>query len=490
MTREEFSFIYRQGEEAVYALFQSLLARLEKAEARIGELQAQLNQNSSNSSRPPSQDGFKEPPPAAPRSLRQKSGRRPGGQPGHAGKTLLPSATPTRVVVRRWQAPAGQEPCPGCQEPKARYRPATQRPFERRQVFDLPEAWPPPLEVSEYRLQAVQCPRCGRRELASLPAGVHAPGAVQYGPNLAARALYLCQRQFLPVERTAEALATLFGAQVSAGWVVAQSAALATKLKEQDQAVRARLADTAKEPVVHFDETSLSVGGKLYWLHSATTEKLSAFFFSPKRGRVAIESFGIMARRREGGWCVHDCWGPYLSYEDGQQHALCGAHLLRELRFAHEQLGQGWAKQVAELLLEARQRKEKAAAAGRSVAAAEELDRRFHELLDAQEGQMTKGAAVPPRKAKALWLRLRKYASMVLAFVHVPEVPFTNNQAERDVRMSKLRQKISGGFRSVAAGEAFCVIQGYLGRLRKTGEELLEGIKAALRGQPRALASA
>jgi len=321
---------------------------IEQLTAQVAALQARLDQNPRNSSRPPSSEGYGKP---APRSQRRSSGRRPGGQDGASGTTLRQVAEPDRVLEH---APAV---CGGC---GAGLAAAPVVSVEARQVFDLP---PTALQVVEHRLQHR---RCGCRTVTmagranGVPAGVGAP--VQYGPGVRAVATYLAGAQHLPLARTADTLADLLGAPVSVGTVAAMLEQAAAGLGPFSEAVRGQLADA---PVVHFDETGLRVDGTLAWVHSASTDTLTQVTVHPRRGIVAMQAAGVLPAL--DGVAVHDGWKPYRHYDRdpatgrGVLHGLCNAHHLRELTAVteaattdHNRPGQGqeWAGEMARLLVE------------------------------------------------------------------------------------------------------------------------------------------
>ncbi|MGX6608626.1 IS66 family transposase, partial [Micromonosporaceae bacterium Da 78-11] len=283
---------------------------LERAQTRIAELEARLAANSSNSSKPPSSDGLAKPAPKT-RSLRGKTRRESGGQPGHDGSTLRQVDRPDHEV------PHEPGPCGDCGRSLAG-RPVTS--IERRQCFDLP---PVTIEVTEHQLIEREC-GCGHRTRAAAPPGVDAP--VQYGPRIAAVVVYLYVGQFLSKQRTAQALAELFGTPLSAGTVATMTARAASGLAEFLTVVRGRLAACV---VVGFDETGLRVAGKLHWVHCARTDKYTLVTCHPRRGTAGIDDLGVLGRFR--GVAVHDAWAPYDTYL-APQHQLCCAHAQRELQ--------------------------------------------------------------------------------------------------------------------------------------------------------------
>jgi transposase len=431
---------------------------------RNTELEQLVAKDSHNSSRPPSSD-----PPWAKRtrSLRRPSGKRPGGQPGHAGHTLRLTQTPQRVVTHR---PARCRHC-SCSLAGARAACA-----ERRQVVEL---MPAKLRVTEHRAEVVRCASCGRRTKAEFPSGVRS--AVQYGPSIMARALYLHGYQLLPYARTAEAMNELFGCAISAGTLSTAVRRCAAGLVETELKIKRGL---RRSPVIHADETGLRVNRKLAYVHVASSERLTHYGADVRRGKAAIDEIDILPSYR--GTCVHDGWLSYTHYSDCR-HALCGAHLLRELTY-FEELGEvtkAWAAPLKELLLEMKGVAERA---GAHVPAwqAEDLTARYDRLI--AEGQ---GAQPPPevpqsacRQARNLLRRLERRKGEVLRFLSDPAVPFDNNLAERDLRMVKLRQKVSGCFRTGEGARRFCRIRSYVSTVRKQGRGVLHALEGACRGVP------
>ena len=326
-----------------------LRATVEALRAEVVELGARLGQNSKNSSKPPSADGLGKP---APKSLRRRSGRKPGGQSGHSGSTLSRVADPDEVVRHESQA------CTGCGGGLAD---APEVGVERRQVFDLP---PIRVQVTEHQMVARRC-SCGLTTCAPGPDGVDAP--VQYGPRIAAIILYLYIGQFLSKRRTAQALAELFGAPVSEGTVAAMTGRAADRLEEFTALVRDRI---AAAEVAHFDETGLRVDGRLRWVHSASTGKYSLITVHDRRGVAGMDAAGVLPVF--GGIAVHDAWAPYDSYGQAT-HALCNAHLLRELQAVIDATPDGqwcWAAQTADALREMKQLVDAALAADSTLDAA------------------------------------------------------------------------------------------------------------------------
>jgi transposase len=431
---------------------------------RNTELEKLVTKDSHNSSRPPSID-----PPWAKRtkSLRRPSGRRVGGQPGHAGRTLRLTQNPHRVVTHR---PAR---CRHCSGSLAGARGTS---VERRQIVELV---PARLRVIEHRAEVVRCASCGRRTKAEFPSGVTA--TVQYGPSILARALYLHDYQLLPYARAADAMRELFGCAISAGTLSTAVRRCATGLVGTESKIKTGL---RRSPIIHADETGLRVKGKLAYVHVASNERLTHYAADVRRGKAAIDEIDILPAYR--GTCVHDGWLSYTHYPNCR-HALCGAHLLRELTYFEElsEVTKAWAAPLKELLLEMKGVAERE---GAPVPAwrVEELTARYDRLV--AEGQVAQPPPdVPPlacRQARSLLRRLEKRKAEVLLFLSDPSVPFDNNLAERDLRMVKLQQKVSGCFRTDEGARRFCRIRSYVSTARKQGRGVLHALEGACRGEP------
>jgi transposase len=432
-------------------------ARLAEQDARIAELERQLAASSRNSSRPPSSDGLDKP---SPKSLRGRSGRKPGGQPGHEGRTLRQVEKPDEVVVHEPGACAGcGADLPGDGEPVR---------VSRRQVFDIPKI---NVRVVEHQLVARRC-RCGTLTCAAGPAGVSAP--VQYGPHAAAIAVYLCLGQHLPIERTAGLLAEVFGTPMSPGTVAAWTARAAGGLAPFSAAAVAALAEAE---LVHVDETGLRVAGRLHWLHVACSDRFAALFCHRRRGKEAIDAAGVLPHCT--GIVVHDAFAPYARYRDAT-HALCNAHLLRELiavvdsYAAHPPASSGempagwcWATQIIDALLALKTITDTGALPGPDVLAASRRLIVSAALIGASAEAGPLGAV--GRRHRALARRIRRRLEDYLRFAVNPRVPFDNNPAERDIRMVKVKQKVSGCLRTLTGAQDFAAMRSYLATAAKHG---------------------
>lgn len=447
----------------------SLREQLAVVIERLAEVERRLGQNPRNSSQPPSSEGYTKPPP---QSRRNRSSRRPGGQSGSPGSTLRQVAEADEVRVHR---PAR---CTDCAR-SLRWAPLTST--EVRQVADLP---PVALRWVEHRIEHRRC-RCGTVTMASaadgVPAEVRAP--VQYGPGVRAAATYLVAEHHLPLKRAAAVLSDLCAAPVAAGsvadWVERAAAGLGPFL----DAVSTRL---AASPVAHFDETGLRVDGSLAWVHSASTATETLYTVHAKRGRPAMDAAGVLPRFQ--GIAVHDCWKPYFGYEF--EHALCNAHLCRELLGVWENTGQSWAAKLVTTLERLNTLVRQAKDAGH--------DRLEPHLLTGMHARydaiLTQGRASNPEPAGG-WGRKRPIAVNLLdrLTLHRDDylrfsvdfrVPFTNNTAEQDIRPVKIRQKISGCLRSMTGAEAFCRLRSYLSTGRKHHHNGLDLLRRLHQSQP------
>ena len=453
------------SKEELIALIAAQRAELAALKAQIAELERRLGLNSSNSGKPPSSDGLKKP--ARVKSLREHSGNKPGGQKGHKGETLRQVADPDQVIDHY---------PPACATCGVGLDPQTSVSHSARQVFDLPE--PQPLVVTEHRAHDCQCAACGTKTRGLFPDGVNAP--VQYGIRIQSFVIYLLHYQLLPEARLAELMADLFGVKLAAATIATMSRTCAERLRSFAETVRDRVAGA---PVKHMDETGFRIGGKTQWLHVASTALLTFYRVCARRGSLLTNVAGIV---------VHDHWKPYYTMQ-GVLHALCNAHHLRELKALVEIEKEDWARKMQRLLRRACHAANLARERGIALKPLliECFERRYHAILaeglvfpEAQAplaqatlkvGGKRRGRA-PRRTGHNLLLRLATRKQDTLRFLHDPTVPFTNNRAERDGRMMKLRQKISGGFRSLEGAIGFALIRSFVSTAKKQGWNIIEAL--------------
>lgn len=470
-TDEEIGKAYDQGQKAVIALFDATFGKLI---VRLQVLEDRVAKNSQNSGKPPSSDGMNKP---APKSLRKRHGKKSGGQPGHVGITLKAVSNPDHVKVY----PVDQ--CQYCQmslcEVKAERH-------EKRQVFDLPRVR---IEVTEHRAEVKCCPQCKKESKGEFPQDVTQP--VQYGAEVKSQAVFLNQYQMIPLERVSETFEEFYGQGLADGTIVESCQEAAERVAPVMHAIKRYLAELAK--VVHFDETGLRINGKLYWLHVICTAFLTYYEFHAKRGQDAMDAIGILPDFC--GTAVHDGLKSYWAYKK-PRHGLCNEHHRRELEFIGERYPQDWVAKFADLLVEIKKAVDVArdTALFLSETQLSDFNCRYDELV--KQGLM---ANPPPEQSemekkkrgrkkqsppKNLLDRLRDHKEAVLAFMNNFNVPFDNNLAERDIRMMKVKQKISGCFRSERGPKAFCQIRGYISTAKKNGQKALPALRLAFAGIP------
>jgi transposase len=438
-------------------------ARVAELEVLVGELRLRLGKNSRNSSKPPSSDGYSKPPVSKDRSLRRRSGRKPGGQEGHGGAHLARVEVPDEEV--------GHDPEGSCEECGRDLADAELiEGGERRQVFDLPEQVV--LRVVEHVARLGRCVGCGRVSAGRFPEGVGAP--TQYGERIKALGVYLHVFQHIPYNRACLLIFDLAGAEVSTGTLKAWVDQAAAGLTGFDEELRKLLIG---EPVIGFDETGARIAGRLGWVHVACTEKLTRYSVHEKRGTEAIDNAGVLPQFK--GVALHDSYASYATYTQAR-HALCGAHHLREL-IACQEAGEAWACAMGCLLLDAYEATQEAKAAGRGAlgtGALAELHENYREVI-AMGHEGHPGLAENAHKrmkrsdAENLLLRLDAKEEEVLRFAHDFRVRFDNNLSESDIRMVKLQIKISGCWRTMEGAERFLRIRSYISTARKQGQRPL-----------------
>jgi transposase len=452
------------GRDAEIAVLREQLSGLQ---SQVAELAARVASNSRNSSRPPSSDGLAKP---APKSLRGKSGRKPGRPKGQPGATMRLTDHPDKMVRHR---PAK---CGCCGK---RLKGATVTAVERRQVIDIP---PVKAKTTEHQVLTLLC-GCGHETKAQAPDGVTAP--VQYGPRLTGTGIYLWHGQFLSRDRACRALGELFGCAPSPGALAAAARKTAGLLAPALAAIKEYLISAE---VVHFDETGFRTAGRLAWVHSASWGKFVLVTVHARRGKDGMTAAGVLPFFT--GIAVHDAWKPYDTFENVAGHALCGAHVLRELVAVTEagaELDRAWAQQAIDALLALNKAAEAARDAGQAAISPE--------ILAGHEDWYRQAAATGialnagrsgklQEKRHALATRMQSREGDYLRFARDLRVPFTNNPAEQAIRMSKLRIKISGCIRSMAGAEEFCAIRSYLATTARHGIGALDALTGAVQGRP------
>lgn len=450
---------------------QELIIRLEnivaRQEQRIRQLEEMLHKDSHNSHIPPSQSFH-----ISVKNLREKTGKQPGGQKGHPGKTLPMVSQPDRTIayqVTRCEQ-CGKDlsgsPTEGC---------------ERRQVFDIPAIV---CEITEHQAEKKRC-SCGHLTTARFPEFVNAP--VQYGINLQCLLIVLAAHEYVSFERISELLEQLISYRVNESTVCSLQDKLYDKLADFEEKSKVQL---TRSEVIHNDETGIPVEGKQRWLHVTSSEELTHYGVDTKRGKEAIDRIGILPLFH--GTSVHDGWKAYFGYE-ACHHALCNAHHLRELIFFEEEEKATWATSLKNLLLSSRAQVAKARDEGQDhldLASLQEIESQYREILEGAKAglppPLRTGKRGKPKKTKQQNFieRMLEHEGSVLAFIYDFRVPFDNNLAERDIRMVKLKNKVSGTFRSPHGAECFARIRGYISTVRKNGGNVFLEIKNAFCGQP------
>jgi transposase len=478
VTSEEALNIYHAGPDIVVKVLCELSSQVKLLQKQVDDLQKeaqrlkdQLAKNSRNSSKPPSSDGLKKP---APRSLRERGKRKSGGQKGHEGSTLKMSDNHDHIIVHEVNR------CEHCGHSLKDRIPSD---IERRQVFDIP---PISVEVFEHQAEVKKCPHCGKVNRAAFPEQITVPA--QYGPRLKATAVYLRQYQLLPFKRTRELFHDLFSIDLCDGTLMNITESCSELLNEPLEQIRQQLEESR---VINVDETSSSVKGKRQWLHVAANPFLTYYGIHPNRGSKATDYIGILPNFN--GRAIHDFWKPYLTYDCA--HGLCNAHHLRELTFIHEQHDQSWAKDMIDCLLDIKKTVDETREISDSIS--KEQIRRFEtcyqDILDKGYNKNPLPVKDPARKkrgrqkkskARNLLERLDEHREKALAFMHDFDVPFDNNLAERDLRMVKVQQKISGAFRSQKGAWAFCRIRSYISTVRKNAVNVIDAVENVFKGHP------
>ena len=479
MTQQASKNKAKEGSNELLSLKEAL-AVIEELRNEIGKLKEenqklkdQISKNSRNSSKPPSSDGYDKP---APKSRRTKSNKKSGGQKGHEGNTLEREENPDKVIEYEVLT------CFFCEK---ELPPIENSHYEARQVVDVEPVAP---TVTEHRAEIRECPYCGYLNKGRFPEEVTQP--VQYGTQISSWVVYFGHYQLLPYKRLQEMMADVFGVNLSQGTIKNLQTRCYNHLEGFEEAAKAQL---IKAKVAHFDETGMRVNKKLHWMHVASTNTLSLYHLDAKRGIVGMDNMGVLPEFE--GRAIHDHLPAYYQYDC--DHGLCNSHHLRELTYSFEQHGQRWAERLIACLVEAKEEVTKHSLAGKCCLPKVRLlyyQRRYSRIL--REGKEELPILEPPpntkpkrgrkkqHKAKNLHDRLRVHKSEVLMFMADFSVPFDNNLAERDLRMNKAKQKISGCFRSLAGGQQFARIRSYISTVRKQAQNVIHSLAGAFNGTP------
>lgn len=449
--------------------------QIQQQQVQIHDLEARLAKNSSNSSKPPGSDGLKKP---NPKSLRGKSGKKPGAQQGHAGKGLTQIKNPDVIVTH---VPIS---CQGCGLNLSQVDGVC---AEKRQVFDIPQ---PKIEITEHQALEKQCPCCGELSRAIFPDNIRGP--VQYGDRVQALIAYFAHQHFIPIDRVCQIFEDILGIAISPGTCSNIDEKLFRQLESFESSLKAYLLASR---VLHFDETGMRCEKKLRWVHVASSQLATLYTIHAKRGQEAMNEADILPRFQGIG--IHDHWFPYFAYEQ-ITHGLCNAHHLRELTFIHEQEKEDWALRMKNLLIFAKNEVEKHLDRGELPQEVRlQIEKAYAQII--AEG-FEYHSLLPPlpkgkrgrqkqRDGKNLLDRLKEKRSCVLRYIYDFSVCFTNNQGEQDIRMVKLKQKISGCLRTLKGGQIFCRIRSYISTARKQGWSIWDALTEAIKGSPRLLSA-
>ena len=469
LTRLQLQHLYESDPDKFFELYSdmhfmiiSTQDQIDELKAEIKKLKDQKNKDSHNSSKPPSTDGYNKP---APKSLRTKTGRKPGGQPGHKGCTLKRIEKPDEIIIDVPRI------CNACSRDLSV---AEITGYETRQVLDIP---PLKITCTEYRAQKLKC-TCGVTTTGLFPENV--TEAVQYGPNIKSAVTYLKVNQLLPYKRTSEIFRDLFNFEISSGTLHNMIEACAAKLKPVYNEIGALI---KKAKVIGFDETGIRTDGYLQWLHTAVTERLTHYTPHAKRGYEGISASGILTGFT--GVAVHDGWASYNGFDC--EHALCNVHHLRELT-AFKEDGQQWADDMITLLIKIKNDVRQAKQQNLdklNMAQITDLDKQYQNIIHAgyslhpppQKLDKSKRGRVKNSPERNLLKRLDEHKESVLKFMYDFDVPFGNNLSEQAIRMIKVRQKVSGCFRSSDGAEIFCIIRTYIASLKKQGYSIYAALQ-------------
>lgn len=431
-------------------------------EARFKILESKLAKNSSNSSKPPSSDknnpGNKKEKLKKTTSTREKSGKKPGGQEGHKGSHLKMSSSPDETIRLEVDS------CAHCNNTLANVKSTT----EARQEFEIPE---PKIHVTEYQAEHKHCKKCGYTTAACFPENL--THQTQYGPRAKSLMVYMNQYQLIPFKRASEFFETVYNHKISPGTIVNAVSLISSRFSKVNNEIKTLLIN---ESLVHVDETGSNISGNKKWMHVVGNEKLTHYAIHDKRGRKASEEIGILPRFK--GTMIHDHWKTYFTYKDAT-HGLCNAHHLRELRFIFEHNNIKWAKEMSDFLIKTNEYKTLLLQSGKNRMPKKKLQA----CLDTYDDILNKANREHRRRvtkdSKNLLKRFKRYKDCVLLFMSDFSVPFTNNPAEQDLRMNKVKQKISGCFRNKSGGDDFCKIRSVISTTKKNKKNIFSTLQKA-----------
>lgn len=482
MGENEIMKVYADGISSVINLVRDLSGKIDslngkidnlteensKLKERVQSLEGQTKTNSNNSSKPPSSDGLKK----KTKSLREPSGKKPGGQPGHKGHTLEKVENPDEIIEYILEE---------CMKCGASLKHTSVERYIERQVIDLPDIKP---KTVEHRVGIKIC-SCGHINKAQFPEGVNQP--IQYGPKIKATSVYLNQYQFIPYERQEEFFEDIFNHHISKGTL----ATISKTCYESLESIENNIKETLKndEGAVHYDETGVFVDKKLKWLHVTSNDQYTYYNVHAKRGIQAIDDIDILTEFK--GTAVHDSWRSYNKYTNCN-HALCNAHILRELNGITELEKQSWANNMKKLLVKIKLEVD-ISYPGANALTLDKIslyEEDYNKIVrSGQEEDFilnfdSETKKVKKSKSKPLLERLSLHKDEVLRFMYDFDVPFDNNQAERDLRMMKVKQKVSGTFRSSCGAEFFARTRGYISTVRKHSKNVMECLESIFIGSP------
>jgi transposase len=466
MDREEIRKIYHAGEDAVIEFIfrqNEIITLLLK---KVKELEDRLNKDSHNSSKPPSSDRLSQ---RGHHKRNRKSGKKRGGQRGHEGTQMKMVENPDHIIRHEVRS------CECCLRSISHVKAKWNR---KRQVFDLPTV---KFEVTEHQAEIKGCPFCGHVTGAQFPGDITRPA--QYGSRIKGIITYLSQYQLLPYERISEFLKDVFEIEVSTGTIYNTNKQAYEAAEKPEEAIK----DLLKEqPLLHVDETGVCCADATRWMHVVSTDRLTYLGLHSKRGKEGIEALGIIPGYR--GYLMHDFWSSYLSYDCS--HLFCNAHLLRELAAIHEDYKQEWASRMIDVLMRAKKitdNREKRLNKNTIDMILNDYDtlvKRGFRSNPLEKNTTVRRGRKKKSKPRNLLERLRDYRDGILGFVYNVSLPFDNNQGERDLRMLKVQQKISGCFRSIEGGLIFARIRGYISTVKKNNNNVLDAIQGLFKNRP------